>query len=400
MKKLLLCSICSFVLGVSICCGVASNAKAADQAATKTVSASSKQSEVKSALSQVASCSERCGAPQDSIETAQKYVKDRFFYSTREGDKFEGEPLIETIDALKKVKSNRVGYFNEVVSEAYGKASEELTTGAERANKTLENLTQKATNAETYDDKKAVGVLLAKTSMQERTKRLSLDLALLELEAVAFLNEIPENYVIARTADEIDAEMKKNIQESGSSSSNQEKSQKSFLDEMKDKASEVATGLKDKASSAMDKVSQAASDVKDNLNTDALKTAASSAFDTVSSAASKAVDDIKNVASSATEIASGAGLHTLATDVKNTASEAMDKINQTATDTMDNVSARATEALEKTNKEALDDAANKVSNEASTAVKGIENEAKTAIDKIQGLVPTVAETTAGKGEGK
>ena len=83
-----------------------------------------------------------------------KYVKDRFFYSTREGDKLEGEPLTETIDALKKVKSNRVNYFGEVVSEAYGKAFEELTTGAERANKTLANLTQKATNAETYDDKK------------------------------------------------------------------------------------------------------------------------------------------------------------------------------------------------------------------------------------------------------
>ena len=67
---------------------------------------------------------------------------------------------------------------------------------------------------------------------------------------------------------------------------------------------------------------------------------------------------------------------------------------------MDNVSARATEALNKTNKEALDDAANKVLNEASNTVKGIENEAKTAIDKIQGLVPSVSETTAGKGEGK
>ena len=151
------------------------------------------------------------GAPQTSIENAQKYVKSNFFYSTRKGDKADGEPLTDTSEAMNIVKANRNGYYEEVVSAAYGQATEELTTGAKEDNETLKELIKKASTVETYDDKKAVGVLITYASAQARVKRLSLDLSMLELEAVSLLKSLPADYIVARSSEEIDAETEENI---------------------------------------------------------------------------------------------------------------------------------------------------------------------------------------------
>ncbi len=199
MKKLLLCSICALFLGVvfyhvsGVCIAYAGE-QSADGSATK---GSSK--------------TESYGKPQESIEAAQKYVKNTFFYSTRKDDKVNGVPLTNTTEAMNTVKINRDKYYEEVVSFTYGQASEELTTGTDQAKATLNDLVTKAGSAQTYDEKKAVGVLIANASVQARIKRLSLDLALLELEAVALLKDLPENYIIARTPEEIDAEVAENI---------------------------------------------------------------------------------------------------------------------------------------------------------------------------------------------
>lgn len=148
------------------------------------------------------------GLPQQSIEDAQKYVKDTFFYSIKEGDKPDGAPLPNTTDAQKKVSANRLAYYEEVISSSYGQALEASSTTFEESKKRWEDLNKKLSSAKTYDDKKAVEVAITQNDIRERMQRLALELGALELEATTLLYREPEQYIIARSAEEIQAEVK------------------------------------------------------------------------------------------------------------------------------------------------------------------------------------------------
>ena len=146
------------------------------------------------------------GAPQSSIEAAQAYVKSTFFYSIKEGDRFDGQPLPGNEAAKKQVMANRLGYYNEIISTSYGQALEASSAGYDEAVDRMEFLMGRLEAATTYDDKKAVEASIVQNDIRERMKHLSLELSTLELEAVAMLWKQPEEFLIARSPEQIMAE--------------------------------------------------------------------------------------------------------------------------------------------------------------------------------------------------
>ena len=151
------------------------------------------------------------GAPQANKQAAQKFIKAAYYYSAKDGDKYEGAPLSNTAAAQEKVLKNRVAYQHEVMANTYGTAMENLTTVKEESIKRLEELQQKASSAKTIDDKKAVEALIVQEETRQRMIKLNLELAALERDLVYDMQSSESVYIIPRTAEQIKAETDKQM---------------------------------------------------------------------------------------------------------------------------------------------------------------------------------------------
>ena len=148
------------------------------------------------------------GAPKESIDEAKTYLKDTFFYSTKEGDKYDGAVLSGRDLAQREVQTARKAYQEEVITAAFGQSMEALTTGAENALERAKGLLGKLKKAKSYDKKKAVEVVIMQNEIRERILRLSLELEILELDLVDMLVREPGQgrYIIARTVEQVEAD--------------------------------------------------------------------------------------------------------------------------------------------------------------------------------------------------
>ena len=146
------------------------------------------------------------GKPQDSKDAAEQYIRTTFFYSMKEGDKYEGEELKQRDQALLEVLKNRKGYQLEILATNYATAVENRTKGHEESMKRYENVKQKADSAESSDDKKAAEALITQEETRQRINRLSLELAILERDAVEDMLKEPADILIARTVEQIKSE--------------------------------------------------------------------------------------------------------------------------------------------------------------------------------------------------
>ena len=146
------------------------------------------------------------GKPQESIEKAQQYVKDTFFYSIREGDKYDGELIPDADTRHEEVQNRRRSYHQQVVADALAIAYESVEKKYDDSMKQLKQLHSDTTKAHTYDKKKAMEASITQEDNRELMNRLSLEFATLELEVVDELLRQPENYLIARSKEEIEKE--------------------------------------------------------------------------------------------------------------------------------------------------------------------------------------------------
>ena len=146
------------------------------------------------------------GKPHDNKQAATNYIKKMFFYSTKEGDKYEGAPMSETSQANEAVFKNRNNYRNEIIATSYATAVENRKSGFENSKKRFEAIQAQAASAATEDAKRAVGALITQEEARQRVIRLSLDLAVLERDVVEDLIAQPTDILIARTPEQIKAE--------------------------------------------------------------------------------------------------------------------------------------------------------------------------------------------------
>ena len=166
-----------------------------------------------SSYARIAQITESYGAPQEDKATAQKYVKEAFFYSTHENDEIDGVLLTEQENARDKIIQNRKAYQQEVVSLALATAYENRTTAHEETTTRYGDLRSNVGSAKTINDKKGMEGAITQEETRQRITSLSLELALLELELVEDLQKEPENYIIARTAEQITDETKEKTSE-------------------------------------------------------------------------------------------------------------------------------------------------------------------------------------------
>lgn len=153
------------------------------------------------------------GKPQETIEKAQQYVKDTFFYSIREGDKYDGELIPDADTRHEEVQNRRRAYHQQVVADALAIAYESVEKKYDDSMKQLDKLLSDAKASETLDTKKATETAIVQADNRELMNKLSLEFAALELEVVDELLRQPENYLIARTTDEIEKETKRLLEQ-------------------------------------------------------------------------------------------------------------------------------------------------------------------------------------------
>ncbi len=153
------------------------------------------------------------GKPQETIEKAQQYVKDTFFYSIREGDKYDGELIPDADTRHEEVQNRRRAYHQQVVADALAIAYESVEKKYDDSMKQLKQLHSDTTKAHTYDQKKAMEASITQEDNRELMNRLSLEFATLELEVVDELLRQPENYLIARSKEEIEKETDQLLEE-------------------------------------------------------------------------------------------------------------------------------------------------------------------------------------------
>ena len=79
--------------------------------------------------------------------------------------------------------------------------------------KQLKQLHSDTTKAHTYDKKKAMEASITQEDNRELMNRLSLEFATLELEVVDELLRQPENYLIARSKEEIEKETDQQLED-------------------------------------------------------------------------------------------------------------------------------------------------------------------------------------------
>ena len=167
----------------------------------------------KSSYDKMGTVQKSYGQPQEKKEDAEKYIKSLYFYSVKEGDKYEGEELSETDVALEAVLENRNNYRKEVIAMSYGTAVENRTKVYEQSLERLEKIKQKANSAETADDKKAVEAMITQEETRQRMNRLSIDLAILERDVVDDLLEEPAEIIIARTPEQVEMDTQEKLED-------------------------------------------------------------------------------------------------------------------------------------------------------------------------------------------
>lgn len=146
------------------------------------------------------------GEPQPDKQTAQNFIRSRYFYSFKKGDTYDGTPLTDTSEANRLVRKNRTGYLQEILTIALATAYENSTTVNEESVKRLQNLQKQADKAETVDDKKAVEALIVQEETRQRMLNLNLQMLMLEKEIVDELQVLDAGYIIARTAEQVTAD--------------------------------------------------------------------------------------------------------------------------------------------------------------------------------------------------
>ena len=191
MKKLVIYSVCAFLLGICIVrSGVASEGCSGGNFA-----------------------GDLYGAPQTSIDSAKEYVKKTFFYSTKKGDNATGETLPNLDSEARRVATARSGYYQEVVSAAFAHGMEASTAAAKSSLERAQKLLKELKKASTYDKKKAVEVVIMQNEIRERIQRMSLELEMLELEVVDLLIRERGDYIIPRTAEQMGSDEDRYSQE-------------------------------------------------------------------------------------------------------------------------------------------------------------------------------------------
>ena len=143
------------------------------------------------------------GQAQKSKAAAENFIRSRYYYSTKDGDVYEGEVLNDTAGANALVLKNRAGYYQEALIMSTATALEGLTTVSEESMKRLQELQKKVDKAESVDDKRAVEALIVQEEIRQRMLRLGLDLTALEKDLIDELQTVETNYIIARTVDQI-----------------------------------------------------------------------------------------------------------------------------------------------------------------------------------------------------
>ena len=157
-----------------------------------------------SAASKVIVVKSNFGKPQKDKEAAERFIRKRYYYSAKEGDVYDGKPLTETDLANELVLKNRAGYFQEVLANSVATGLENLTTVKEDSYKKMKELAQKASSAESIDDKRAVEALIVQEEVRQRMLRLNLELAALEKDVVEEMQSTGTVYIIARTPTQIE----------------------------------------------------------------------------------------------------------------------------------------------------------------------------------------------------
>ncbi|MBP5534086.1 MAG: hypothetical protein J6Y03_01090 [Alphaproteobacteria bacterium] len=148
------------------------------------------------------------GAPQPNKQQAQRFIRSRYYYSTKDGDTYDGKPLLGTSEARKRVLKNRNGYYREVAAMALATAFEGETAVKEDSINRLKSLQSRIKQAETIDDKRALEALITQEKTRQRIIRLNFDIAQLEADIVEELQTIDAEYIIARTAEQVVADTK------------------------------------------------------------------------------------------------------------------------------------------------------------------------------------------------
>ena len=166
-----------------------------------------------SSLERVVEVKSNFGEPQASKEAAQIFIRSRYFYSTKDGDKYEGKPLINTSDAEVRVGKNRRGYLKEIAATSLGIAFENLTQAKEDSITRLKALQDQANAAESMDDKKAVEVSMVQERIRQRILGLNIEITALELEVVDEMQTLERKYIIPRTMEQITADTKAELGE-------------------------------------------------------------------------------------------------------------------------------------------------------------------------------------------
>ena len=149
------------------------------------------------------------GQPQSSKKAAEKFIRSRYYYSTKDGDAYTGKALTDTTEANKLVLKNRVGYHQEIVTIGLATAYEASASVKEDSVSRMENLKKKASSVETLDDRRAVEALIVQEEARQRMLNLNLEITLLEKEIVEEMLSIEADYIIARTPEQVTEDTKK-----------------------------------------------------------------------------------------------------------------------------------------------------------------------------------------------
>ena len=149
------------------------------------------------------------GHPQSNKKAAEKFIRSRYYYSTKDGDTYMGNPLTDTDEANRLVQKNRIGYHQEIVTMALATAYEASSTVKDESVERMRVLKKKASTVKTLDDRKAVEALIVQEEVRQRMLRLNLEIALLEKEIVDQMLSVEPNYIIARTPEQITEDTKR-----------------------------------------------------------------------------------------------------------------------------------------------------------------------------------------------
>ena len=148
------------------------------------------------------------GEPQPNRQAAINFIRSRYYYSTKEGDTYDGKELMATSEARSRVGKNRIGYYQEVIAMALSTGYEGSTTVNEDSIERLKSLQNKMNQAKTVDEKKAVEALIVQEETRQRLIKLNYEIAELEADLVEEIQTVEPEYIIARTPEQVIADTK------------------------------------------------------------------------------------------------------------------------------------------------------------------------------------------------